>query len=143
MENTQRFCPEDRRCTFLHKYKISSGGGGVGGGGGHGNKFHGQPSGLTIFAKIISGGKTKQTRLDDGIVVCLYLPRPSLQDSVSLDVLSKESYILNFIHDISIFLPSIFIVFAFQSFFSHFAFPVCLLQVFRVCCNELFQIGSL
>ena len=72
MENTQRFCPEDRRCTFLHKYKISSGGGG-GGGGGHGNTFHGQPSGLTIFAKIISGGKTKQTRLDDGIVVCLYL----------------------------------------------------------------------
>ena len=70
MENTQsqRFCPEDRRCTFLHKYKISSGGGG-----GHGNKFHGQPSGLTIFAKIISEGKTKQTRLDDGIVVCLYL----------------------------------------------------------------------
>ena len=39
----------------------------------HTNKFHGQPSGLTIFAKIISGGKTKQTRLDDGIVVCLYL----------------------------------------------------------------------
>ena len=67
MESTQRFCPEDRRCTFLHKYKISSGRGG------HGNKFHGQPSGLTIFAKIISGGKTKQTRLDDGIVVCLYL----------------------------------------------------------------------
>ena len=37
------------------------------------HKFHGQPSGLTIFAKIISGGKTKQTRFDDGIVVCLYL----------------------------------------------------------------------
>ena len=72
MENTQRFCPEDRRCTFLHKYKISFGGGG----GGHRNKFHGQPSGLTIFAKIISGGKTKQTRLDDGKVVCLYLVKP-------------------------------------------------------------------
>ena len=60
--------------------------------------------------------------------VGLFLPRLSLQDSVSLDVFSKESCILSFIYDTSIFLPSIFIVFAFQSFFSHFAFRVCLLH---------------
>ena len=54
--------------------------------------------------------------------VGLFLSRLSLQDSVSLDVFSKESCILKFIYDISIFLPSIFIVFTFQSFFSHSAF---------------------
>ena len=46
MDNTQRFCPGEGRCKFLHKYKISSGGG---------NKFPGQPSGLSIFAKIFLG----------------------------------------------------------------------------------------
>ena len=32
-ENTQsqRFCPGEGRCKFLHKYKISSGGGGING----------------------------------------------------------------------------------------------------------------
>ena len=60
--------------------------------------------------------------------VGLFLPQLSLQDSVSLDVFSKESCILNLVYDISIVLPSIFIVFAFQSFFSHFAFRVCLLH---------------
>ena len=57
MENTQRFCPGEERCKFLHKYKISSGGGG-----GDGNKFPGQPSGLSIFAKIFLG--EKQSRPD-------------------------------------------------------------------------------
>ena len=79
---------------------------------------------LMFFVYILSG-----TALDYHLYmyittlhVGLFLPRLSLQDSVSLDVFSKESCILNLVYDISIFLPSIFIVFTFQSFFSHFAF---------------------
>ena len=85
---------------------------------------------MSFFVYVLSG-----TALDYHLYmyittlhVGLFLPRLSLQDSVSLDVFSKESCILNFIYDISIFLPSIFIVFAFQSFFSYFAFRVCLLH---------------
>ena len=85
---------------------------------------------MFFFVYILSG-----TALDYHLYIYittlhvgLFLPRLSLQDSVSPDVFSKESCILNFIYDISIFLPSIFIVFAFQSFFSHFAFRVCLLH---------------
>ena len=58
MENTQRFCPGEGRCKFLHKYEISLGGGG----GEPGNKFPGQPSGLSIFAKIFL--REKQSRPD-------------------------------------------------------------------------------
>ena len=79
---------------------------------------------LMFFVYVLSG-----TALDYHLYmyittlhVGLFLPRLSLQDSVSLDVFSKESCILNLVYDISIFLPSIFIVFAFQSFFSRFAF---------------------
>ena len=77
--------------------------------------------------------------------VGLFLPRLSLQDSVSLDVFSKEPCILSFVYDINIFLPSIFIVFAFQSFLVTFCllrlpFARRSLEVFRVCSNGLFHI---
>ena len=60
--------------------------------------------------------------------VGLFLPRLSLQDSVSLDVFSKKSCILNFIHDISIFFTIYLHSFRIPKLFSHFAFRVCLLH---------------
>ena len=69
MENTQRFCPGEGRCKFLHKYKISSAGGGEGG-----MEINSLVN-LQVFLYFqnVYRGKTKQARLDDGIVVCLYL----------------------------------------------------------------------
>ena len=66
--NTQRFCPGEGRCKFLHKYKISSGEGGE-------DMEINSLVNLQVFLYLPKFflGKTKQTRLDDGIVVCLYL----------------------------------------------------------------------
>ena len=66
MENTQRFCPGEGRCKFLHKYKISSGGGDM-----EINSLVNLQ--VSLYLPKFFWGKTKQTRLDDVIVVCLYL----------------------------------------------------------------------
>ena len=85
MENTQRFCPGEERCKFLHKY----------GGGGHGNKFPGQPSGLSIFSKIFIG--EKQSRPDlmmEQLFVCISSNRSHIDTCSNKNIIKSG---LNFL----------------------------------------------
>ena len=79
MENTQRFCPGEGRCKFLHKYK-----------------FPGQPSRLSICSKIFIEEKQSRPDLmsDDGIVVCISSNRSHINTCSNKNIIKSG---LNFL----------------------------------------------